>query len=178
MPSQSRDSRHSRATRPIHPTPPTASSIGSQLALVWLGGGLGAVLRYLLQQTTGAFSIDSFAAQTWVLLAVNVLGCLMIGYLTYRHIKKDQQPRIYAFTITGVLGGFTSFSAYISALHVWNTRAELGMAVTYALVTSVLCMVACWSGQRAAQGFGAQGFGARGLGAQGLGAQANEDAHQ
>lgn len=154
MPSQSRERRHSQTTQPVTPTAPVLSSMASQLALVWLGGGLGAVLRYTFQQVTDAFSIDSFAAQTWVLLAVNVLGCLMIGYLTYRHVRKDQQPRTYAFAITGVLGGFTSFSAYISGLHVWITQTEVGVAVTYALVTIVLCMVACWTGQRIAQRLG------------------------
>lgn len=123
--------------------PGAPPSVGLHALLVWLGGGTGALARYGVQQF-GAVSADS---QLWLLLAINTFGCFFIGLLTHRYVVKHQSPLFYSFAITGVLGGFTSFSAYVSAMHSWQQRSDLALAVTYGVVTVVVCLVGCVVGQ-------------------------------
>lgn len=73
--------------------------------LLWIGigGGLGALGRYglvsLLQQKSLGFP--------WGTLAVNALGCLLIGAV-FERLSTDGR----AFVVVGLLGGFTTFSAF------------------------------------------------------------------
>jgi CrcB protein len=82
------------------------------LLLVGGGGFLGSVARYLLSSAVGAGAAarTSFPVGT---LAVNVLGCLVIGALAgfgARTGAWTEGARLFLFT--GVLGGFTTFSAF------------------------------------------------------------------
>lgn len=72
--------------------------------LVGLGGFLGATVRYGVSLL---FTTSSFP---WATLIVNVLGCAGIGWLSYNR-SLFPQPWIL-FLIPGVLGGFTTFSAF------------------------------------------------------------------
>lgn len=81
-----------------------------RLLLIAAGGGLGSVLRYWVQGWGQKFANGSFPLGT---LVVNVLGCLVIGFLNYVFsgpIVVRQEYRI-ALTV-GVLGGFTTFSSF------------------------------------------------------------------
>ncbi len=113
--------------------------------LVGLGGFLGAVARYklggyILHLTAqGRFPFGTFT--------VNVLGCLVVGLLAgvaerYQVIGPD--ARLFLFT--GVLGGFTTFSAF--GLETVNLirRGDLGTAVLYAGGSVVLGITAVWLG--------------------------------
>ena len=74
------------------------------ILLVGLGGGVGSILRYLLQRVLNV----SFPYGT---LLVNLLGCLLIGILWglfTRHV--DEQKRLVF--VTGFCGGFTTFSSF------------------------------------------------------------------
>ena len=81
------------------------------ILLVGSGGFLGSVLRYLVGLVTQYLARS--ASFPYGTLAVNVLGCLMIGYLggiaQYRNIGT---PEIRLFLFTGLLGGFTTFSTF------------------------------------------------------------------
>lgn len=74
--------------------------------LVFLGGGIGATLRYGVNQ---AFLGSSFPIST---LLVNVLGSLLLGLLWSLTKSADISPAILMFVGVGVLGGFTTFSGY------------------------------------------------------------------
>lgn len=78
---------------------------------VALGGALGSVLRYLLGTWTQILSksID-FPYGT---LAVNLIGCFVIGFLS--HLAEARgvfTPESRAFIFVGILGGFTTFSSF------------------------------------------------------------------
>jgi len=99
------------------------------LALVALGGGFGAVCRYLLpglllRGTAGGFPLGT--------LAVNLIGCLLIGLwagLSVRHAWLDGELRL--LLVTGVLGGFTTFSAFgLESLQLLR-RGELALTGLY-----------------------------------------------
>src|ERR1051325_4106279 len=81
-----------------------------RIVLIALGGGLGSVLRYLLggwvqSQSRGAFPIGT--------LAVNVVGCLFIGFLNTVFSGPVLIKPEYRMGLTvGILGGFTTFSTF------------------------------------------------------------------
>lgn len=79
-----------------------------QLLLVFLGGGAGSMLRYLISK-----GLNNSTALPMGTLVVNVAGSLLIGLflgLAYRH--QSFNPNTLLFLATGFCGGFTTFSAF------------------------------------------------------------------
>ena len=72
--------------------------------LIFLGGGLGSVARYLLGV---ALPARTFPLGTWL---ANLIGCLLIGYLAQTLARDNAALR--ALCITGFCGGFTTFSTF------------------------------------------------------------------
>ena len=102
------------------------------LPYVALGGALGAALRHL--------SVLALPAP-WGTLAVNVAGSFAIGLLAMR-----LSPALAPFLITGVLGGFTTFSAFsLDALRLAE-GGRLGSALLYVGGSVALSLVACGLG--------------------------------
>jgi len=99
------------------------------LALVALGGGFGAVCRYLISTTLMRGVATGFPFGT---LAVNLLGCLLIGLwagLATRHAWLNGEMRL--LLVTGVLGGFTTFSAFgLESLQLLR-KGEIWLAGVY-----------------------------------------------
>lgn len=76
---------------------------------VSVGGGVGAVARY---------AVDRAAPEMWGTLAVNLLGCALIGLLVVLTTEVWRtHPLVRPLLGTGVLGGFTTFSAYALDAH-------------------------------------------------------------
>ena len=115
------------------------------ILLVGLGGFLGAIARYklggLLLHMTAQ---DRFPFGTF---AVNVLGCLAVGILAgvaERYEVIGPEARLFLFT--GLLGGFTTFSAFGLEAVFLIRRGDLGVAALYAGGTVVLGITAVWLG--------------------------------
>ena len=78
-----------------------------QVLIVGVGGFLGAVLRYAV---TACCSSERFAVGT---LAVNALGCLVIGAVVgWVELRGELEAQTRALLVVGVLGSFTTFSAF------------------------------------------------------------------
>jgi len=80
--------------------------------LVFIGGGIGSLCRYLLSRLVTISTASSFPYGTFI---VNITGCLMIGffvfYFTEGRFGIATMPwRL--FLVTGLCGGFTTFSAF------------------------------------------------------------------
>lgn len=115
------------------------------VALVALGGALGSVARFtlagwLLQSHPGwKFPIGTFA--------VNVLGCLVIGVLAALSEKTSFIPAdTRHFLFAGVLGGFTTFSAFGLETFDLLRRDEILVAGGYAGLSVVAGLGALWIG--------------------------------
>lgn len=81
------------------------------LALVFLGGGIGASLRHLLGGAAQALSRS--ATFPWGTLAVNVSGCFVIGLLAQLSESRGvPSGHARTFLFVGVLGGYTTFSSF------------------------------------------------------------------
>lgn len=105
--------------------------------VVFLGGGLGAVLRWLVGKWTLAWFGYGFPIGT---LAVNIAGSLAIG-LAVGLLEGVGQPA-KLFFVTGVLGGFTTFSAFsLDALTMWQ-RGQGALAALYVLLSVGLSLAA------------------------------------
>ncbi|SUO97624.1 fluoride efflux transporter CrcB [Suttonella ornithocola] len=76
---------------------------------IFIGGGLGASARHFLSAALIRYQI---LFSPWAILAVNLLGCFLIGLLA-AVLMRQPQPLWRLFIITGFLGGFTTYSSYI-----------------------------------------------------------------
>lgn len=116
------------------------------LVLVFLGAGIGGVMRHGVNVGAArAFGTDF----PWGTLAVNVLGGLAMGlvagWLAFR-TDWDMGQNIRLFLATGVLGGFTTFSAFsLDAVLLWE-RGALLQAAAYAGASVILSIAALASG--------------------------------
>ncbi|MDT0328369.1 fluoride efflux transporter CrcB [Nocardiopsis lambiniae] len=126
-----------------HPTPRR----GSVVAVVALGGGLGALARYAV-----GLSTPDPDALPWAILAVNTVGCAAIGVLMVAVTERwDAHPLVRPFLGIGVLGGFTSFSAYAFDVHHLLEQGRTIVAALYLAGTVVAAMTAVWAGASAAR---------------------------
>jgi len=117
-----------------------------KLLLIGAGGFLGSILRYLLSGF--AQSITGSAAFPVGTLTVNFAGCLAIGFLwnlseTYGVLTGSTR----AFLIVGVLGGFTTFSAFANETFNLLRDAEKLFAILNVVGHIVLCLFAVWLGR-------------------------------
>jgi CrcB protein len=107
---------------------------------VFLGAGIGGALRHGVNRAGTVIVGTGFPAGT---LFVNIVGCfamgLLAGFFAYRGELTNQATRL--FLTTGVLGGFTTFSAFsLDAAVLWQ-RGQMGVAVGY-VAASVLVSIA------------------------------------
>lgn len=113
---------------------------------VALGGAAGSVLRYLLSGYVQEWARS--ATFPYGTLAVNVLGCLVIGFLTQlAEARGAFTPETRALVFTGVLGGFTTFSTFSNeSISLWSNN-ESGLALAYVGGHIVLGLGAVWLGR-------------------------------
>ena len=114
------------------------------LLLVAFGGAVGASLRYYIAGILHRMGPEHFSIG---ILSVNVLGSLMMGVLieTLAHyLPGNQNLRI--FLSTGLLGGFTTFSAFSLESVVLLERGHYGYAAIYILGTVALSILALFLG--------------------------------
>ncbi|WP_371060579.1 fluoride efflux transporter CrcB [Rhodosalinus sp. 5P4] len=118
------------------------------LMQVALGGAVGAAARYLTVLAAMRLFGTGFP---WGTLAVNVLGSFFMGVLVIV-LANLPATRIAPFVVTGVLGGFTTFSAFsLDALTLWE-RGETGTALAYVAGSVTLSLGAIVAGAWAARG--------------------------
>ena len=115
---------------------------------VALGGAIGSVLRYQLGRAmTHWLGPQAVTAFPWATLAVNLIGSLAMGLLAgwlARHGEGGEPLRL--FIGVGVLGGFTTFSAFSLELMVLAERGQAGQAFVYAAVSVLAGLSALYVG--------------------------------
>ena len=117
------------------------------LLLVGVGGFIGSVARYKL----GGLVLHLAAQQRfpYSTFAVNVLGCLVMGLLAGAAARYEVfGPGTRLLLFTGVLGGFTTFSAFGLEATQLVRRGEFWLAALYAGSSVVLGIAAVWVGIR------------------------------
>ena len=117
-----------------------------QFLLVAVGGALGAVARYGLGLTAGRLAPG--AAWPWGTFVANTTGGLLMGLLAgWLALKAGAgQESLRLFAAVGVLGGFTTFSAFSLETALMIERRELATAFVYAVGSVVLSIAALFVG--------------------------------
>jgi CrcB protein len=107
-------------------------------AIVFLGGGLGAALRH----GVNLLSARLFGALfPWHTLIENVTGSAAMGLLAaYFALKGDASQHWRLLLTTGVLGGYTTFSAFSLDIVLLYERGEVAMAALYMVGSVVLAV--------------------------------------
>lgn len=115
--------------------------------LVILGGGLGSWLRFAVARLIGAPM--SIAAFPWATLTVNVLGSFAMGLLAgwlAKHGDTNGGENWRLLLGVGVLGGFTTFSAFSLDTALMIERGLWSVAIGYALVSVIGSVIALFGG--------------------------------
>lgn len=123
----------------------SASYVVRTLVLIGTGGFIGSILRYLLsgyvQQVSKGFQFP------FGTLAVNVVGCVLVGFFAeladQRSLISDETR---GFLIVGILGGFTTFSAFGNETMNLLRSGELWLAGANIIGHMLLSLIAVWIG--------------------------------
>lgn len=114
--------------------------------ILWVaaGGALGSAARYLVNVAAGRLLGPEFP---WGTLAVNVAGSFVMGLLiALMALKMQVSQEVRAFLATGVLGGFTTFSAFSLDFALLVERRETGLAALYVIASVGLSLAAIFAG--------------------------------
>ena len=114
--------------------------------ILWvaLGGALGSALRHLVNVWSSRLLGADFP---WHTLIVNVAGCFAMGALIgLMAAKLPVSNEVRAFLTTGILGGFTTFSAFSLDFAVLVERKAYGLAGAYAASSVSLSLIAVFAG--------------------------------
>ena len=118
----------------------------TRLLIVAAGGALGAVARY----GVGVWAQRLFpvAQWPWATLTVNVVGGLLMGLLAgWLALRAGaQQETVRLFAAVGLLGGFTTFSAFSLETALMIEQRQFGLAGGYAALSVVLSVAALFAG--------------------------------
>lgn len=111
------------------------------------GGAIGAVLRYGLARWVQTATGLGFPVGT---LSVNLLGSLAMGFASVWMLERSSlPPEARLFVLTGLLGGFTTFSAFsVETLALLEDR-QLFQALLYVALSVTACVGAAWIGMAA-----------------------------
>lgn len=108
---------------------------GTSLLLVFIGGGIGASMRYLMEfGIVRIFPWDD--GRPWSILMINLFGCLLLGLLAGwlgRHQQAAQW--LSPLLVTGILGGFTTFSTFALQLAKLSLMGESKTGLLLALAS-------------------------------------------
>jgi CrcB protein len=112
--------------------------------IVFLGGGLGAALRHGVNLTMARLLGTQFPYGTFV---ANITGSLAMGLLAaYFAFRGDASQHWRLFFTTGVLGGYTTFSAFSLDAVLLYERGELALALLYIVASVVLSVGGLFAG--------------------------------
>jgi CrcB protein len=114
------------------------------LSLVALGGALGSAMRYLVGLAAARLMGPAFP---WGTLAVNIAGSLAMGVLFAMLVRRAAPPSGFQlFLMTGMLGGFTTFSAFsLETALLWE-RGETLSAMLYVFASVSVSIAALAAG--------------------------------
>ncbi len=100
---------------------------------VFIGGGIGSVFRYV---------VCAIVASHWATICVNLIGAFLIGMAyEYFSTSADLSTRLKLFIMSGLLGGFTTFSTYLLDFITLFQEGQKIEAISYLLTSIILGLV-------------------------------------
>lgn len=116
------------------------------ILLVGLGGGIGSIARYCCQRW---FNLQLAQGFPWGTFAVNITGCFLIGIfwgLSFKSLENQETWKL--LLMTGLCGGFTTFSAFTLEGIGLIKDQKLGLFLLYAAGSVILGLLATWFGMK------------------------------
>ena len=107
------------------------------------GSFIGGIFRYLLSQFVQSKVVSAFPFAT---LSVNIIGCFFIGIVFALGERSNISPEWRLFLATGVLGGFTTFSAFSNETFGLIRSGAIFNASAYIVASVFLGILATWIG--------------------------------
>jgi len=115
-----------------------------ELIFVFIGGGLGSLVRFLLGKWVNAFHNSNFPFGT---LTINIIACLVMGFMIgLADHKQLLSPATRLFWVVGFCGGFSTFSAFSSETLSLIQQGQNNTMLLYILLSVVVCLIATFSG--------------------------------
>ena len=112
--------------------------------LVFVGGGLGASLRHAVNMISARGLGTAFP---WGTFIINISGSIVMGLIAgYLAFKGEASQPWRLFVMTGILGGYTTFSAFSLDAALLYERGELGLAALYVLGSVALSIAGLFAG--------------------------------
>jgi CrcB protein len=112
--------------------------------LVFVGGGLGASLRHAINVVCARLFGTAFPYHTFI---INITGSTVMGLIAgYLAFKGEAAQSWRLFIMTGILGGYTTFSAFSLDAGLLYERGEIGLALLYVLGSVVLSIGGLFAG--------------------------------
>jgi fluoride exporter len=112
--------------------------------LVFIGGGLGSSLRHTVNMVSARYLGTAFPYHTFI---INITGSIVMGLIAgYLAFKGDAAASWRLFLMTGILGGYTTFSAYSLDSMVLYERGEIALALFYVVGSVVLSIAGLFAG--------------------------------
>lgn len=109
-----------------------------KLAYIALGGGLGALSRFLISTWIQANHTSTFPLGTFT---VNILGCFFIG-IAWATLSSHEQSLWTPFIMIGILGGFTTFSTFgLESIQLYQA-GKTGILLAYVLLSNIVGFLA------------------------------------
>jgi CrcB protein len=113
------------------------------ILLVAAGGAIGSVFRYAVSLLMRPEHSLAFPVHTF---AVNILGCFVIGLVFSFMVTTPQEQLLRLFIMTGILGGFTTFSSFgLESVYLFQNGAST-KAILYIVLSNILGIGAVWLG--------------------------------
>ncbi len=114
-----------------------------QLLLVFIGGGFGSVLRYVI----GKYLNNSETGIPYGTFMANILGSLLIGIILGLAAKNEALTENHTLILaTGFCGGFTTFSAFAYENHVFLKSGDFMSFALYTIASFVVGFLAVFAG--------------------------------
>lgn len=118
--------------------------------LVFVGGGLGACLRHACNLIGTRVAVGS--PWPWSTFLINISGALLMGALVEAFaLRNGASPQLRLLLVTGVLGGYTTFSTYALEIGLLLQRGQHGLAASYAGGSVALGLVGLFGGMKLAR---------------------------
>jgi CrcB protein len=110
------------------------------VALIFIGGGLGSVIRYLLQKWISLLHQINFPFGT---LAVNIVACFVLGLIIgFADHKQVLSPDARIFWAVGFCGGFSTFSTFSAETLALFQQPAVASGLVYIASSVLLCLAA------------------------------------